>query len=71
MAESRINTRGQTTVPAEIRRFVKVESGTRLVWTVLADGTIIVRPKTRKLVDLAGILPKPEGRECDMQDLSW
>lgn len=70
MAESRINSRGQTTVPAQILRLVKAGTGTRLVWTVLSDGTIIVRPKTRKLVDLAGILPRPEGRKCGIKDLS-
>lgn len=70
MAESRINAKGQTAVPAQIRRRVRAGPGTKLVLTTLSDGTIIVRPTTRKLVDLAGILSRPDGRKVDMQDQS-
>ncbi len=46
MAESTITSKGQTTVPAHIRAFVKAKPGNRLVWSVMPDGTLIVRAKT-------------------------
>jgi antitoxin PrlF len=56
MAESTITAKGQTTVPADVRALVNAEPGTRLVWSVMPDGTIIVRAKTRSLLDMAGML---------------
>ncbi len=42
MAESTITAKGQTTVPADVRALVHAKPGTRLVWSVMPDGTIIV-----------------------------
>jgi len=49
MAESTITAKGQTTVPADIRAFVHAKAGTRLIWSVMPDGTIIVRAKTKSI----------------------
>ncbi|XHS78853.1 type II toxin-antitoxin system PrlF family antitoxin [Burkholderiaceae bacterium UC74_6] len=50
MIESTITAKGQTTVPAEIRKRVQAGPGTRLVWTVMPDGSIVVREKTKSLL---------------------
>ena len=62
MAESTISAAGKTTVPAEVRKLLKAVPGTRLVWTVAPDGTIIVRAKTKSILDLAGALKVPNAR---------
>ena len=59
MAESSITAKGQTTVPAVVRALVKASAGTRLVWSVTPDGTIIVRAKTKSILDMAGMLKAP------------
>jgi antitoxin PrlF len=61
MTESTITAKGQTTVPAEVRQRVQAGAGTRLVWSVMPDGTIIVRAKTKSLLDMAGSLKPPAG----------
>jgi antitoxin PrlF len=53
MAESTITAKGQTTVPADIRAPVEAKPGTRLLWSVMPDGTLIVRAKTKSILDLA------------------
>jgi len=60
MTESTITAKGQTTVPADIRALVQAKPGTRLVWSVMPDGTIIVRAKTQSLLDMAGMLKAPK-----------
>lgn len=70
MAESTVNAKGQTTVPALIRRRFKVTIGTRQAWSVLPDGTLIVRAKTKRLQDLAGILDVPGNLRAGIDDLS-
>lgn len=70
MAESTITAKGQTTVPAEVRERVKAGPGTRLVWTVMPDGTLIVRAKTKSILKLAGTLKVSKGKRVDIEDMN-
>jgi antitoxin PrlF len=68
--ESTITAKGQTTVPAEVRAMVHAAPGTRLVWSVTPDGTIIVRAKTGSILDMAGSLRPPGGRHIAVDDMN-
>lgn len=70
MLESTITAKGQTTVPAEVRALVDAGPGTRLVWSVMPDGTIIVRAKTRSVLELAGLLKAPKGKRVAVEDMN-
>ena len=70
MTESTITAKGQTTVPADVRAFVHAEPGTRLVWSVMPDGTIIVRAKTKSILELAGMLKAPKGKRVAIDDMN-
>ena len=70
MPESTLTTKGQTTVPADIRAVVHASPGTRLVWSVTPDGTIIVRAKTRSILDLAGMLQAPAGKAVGLEAMN-
>lgn len=70
MAESTITAKGQTTVPADVRALVHAEPGTRLVWSVMPDGTIIVRAKTKSVLELAGLLKAPKGKRVAIEDMN-
>lgn len=70
MAESTITAKGQTTVPADIRAVMHAKPGTRLVWSAMPDGTIIVRAKNRSIRDMAGMLKAPKGRRITIEDMN-
>ena len=70
MAESTITSKGQTTVPADIRALVHAKPGTRLVWSVMPDGTIIVRAKTRSILDMAGMLDPAKGKHVSIDEMN-
>lgn len=70
MAESTLTAKGQTTVPAEVRATVNAAPGTRLVWTVAPDGTIVVRAKTKSILDLAGVLKAPKGKRVSIEQMN-
>ncbi|MGD9942862.1 MAG: AbrB/MazE/SpoVT family DNA-binding domain-containing protein [Burkholderiaceae bacterium] len=70
MAESTVTAKGQTTVPADVRARVQAEPGTRLVWSVTPDGTIIVRAKSKSILDMAGMLKAPKGRSVSVEDMN-
>lgn len=60
MSESTITSKGQTTVPQPIREALHAEAGTRLQWTVMPDGAVIVRAKSKSVLELAGMLKAPK-----------
>jgi bifunctional DNA-binding transcriptional regulator/antitoxin component of YhaV-PrlF toxin-antitoxin module len=68
--ESTVGPKGQTTVPVEIRKQLAAKAGTKLSWSSMSDGTIIVRAKTRRLSDLVGILKAPEGVHVSIEDMN-
>jgi antitoxin PrlF len=70
MTESTITAKGQTTVPADIRALVQAEPGTRLVWSVMPDGTIIVRAKTKSILDMAGMLKAPKAKRVAIEAMN-
>lgn len=61
MAESTLTAKGQTTVPQQVRDALGAQPGARLAWHVLSDGTVVVRAKTRSILDLAGSLKPKKG----------
>ncbi len=56
MSEATITSKGQSTIPADVRRAMGLSAGERVVFTCLPDGTTIMRGKTRSILDLQGIL---------------
>jgi antitoxin PrlF len=70
MTESTITARGRTTVPADVRALVHAKSGTRLVWSVMPDGTIVVRAKTRSILDMAGMLKASKGKRIGVEEMN-
>jgi antitoxin PrlF len=70
MSESTVTTKGQTTVPQPIRDALQVQAGTKLLWNLMPDGTIIVRAKSKSILDLAGILKPPKGIKVKIADMN-
>ncbi len=70
MSESTITAKGQTTVPREVREKLGAGPGTRLMWHVMPDGSLIVRAKTRSILDMAGSLKAPDGKRVSIADMN-
>lgn len=68
MAKSTMTSKGQTTVPAEVRAALRAKPGTRLEWHVTPDGDVIVRAKTLSILDLAGSVKT--GKHVDVEDMN-
>jgi AbrB family looped-hinge helix DNA binding protein len=61
MPESAVTSKGQITIPIEVRRAMGLKPQDRVVFTVMPDGTTVMRAKTRSLEELAGSL-KPKSK---------
>jgi antitoxin PrlF len=46
MSEATITSKGQITVPADVRKALGLQAGERVVFTRLDDGTTVMRAKT-------------------------
>ncbi|MFT3799854.1 MAG: AbrB/MazE/SpoVT family DNA-binding domain-containing protein [Burkholderiaceae bacterium] len=49
-----LTSKGQVTVPQEIRERMGLKPRDKLAFSLLSDGTLVVRPKTRRV---AGLTP--------------
>jgi AbrB family looped-hinge helix DNA binding protein len=63
MTESAVSSKGQITIPVEVRRAMGLQPRDRVVFTVMPDGTTVMRAKTRALHELAGALARPGRRK--------
>jgi AbrB family looped-hinge helix DNA binding protein len=71
MSEATLTSKGQITIPADIRRAMGLEPHDRVVFTRLDDDTTIMRAKTRKLTDLKGVLKRPRsGRKISIEEMN-
>jgi len=58
MSTATLTSKGQTTIPKDIRDHLHLAAGDRLEF-VLSGDVVVLRPVTRKVTDLKGFLPKP------------
>jgi AbrB family looped-hinge helix DNA binding protein len=61
--------KGQLTVPREIRNRLGLKSGDKVAFSMLSDGTVVVRPKTRRLADMAGSLTRLGQPSVSLQEM--
>lgn len=69
MANATLTSKGQTTIPKEIRERLGLKPGDLMSFTLLTDGTVVMRAKTRRLSDLAGTLHRPGQRKVPIEDM--
>ncbi|MDB5970266.1 MAG: transcriptional regulator, AbrB family [Hydrocarboniphaga sp.] len=62
MSEATMTSKGQVTIPADIRKALGLEAGERVVFTQLDDGTTVMRAKTRSITELKGLLKPARGK---------
>jgi antitoxin PrlF len=68
--ESTLTSKGQTTVPKAIRESLRLKSGDRITFTLMPDGTVLMRVKNKSVMGLAGSLPRRGRKALPVEDLS-
>ena len=69
MSVSTLTTKGQTTIPKEIRDGLGLKPKDQVHFTLLADGTVIMRAKKRSVTELFGALHKPGRKAVKLSDM--
>ena len=55
-----ITSKGQITIPKNVREKLNLETGDKLEFLLHDDGRLELLPKTSSITELKGILPKPK-----------
>lgn len=70
MSEATLTSKGQVTIPVEIRRTLGVGAQDRITFTPMPDGTVVLRAKTKHLSDVRGLLKPEPGVRVQVDDMS-
>jgi antitoxin PrlF len=62
MSAATLTSKGQTTIPKEIRDGLGIKPGDQMTFTLLANGAVVMRAKTKSVLELGGALHK-KGRK--------
>jgi AbrB family looped-hinge helix DNA binding protein len=68
--EATLASKGRTTIPKEIRESLGMKPGDRMTFTLMPDGTVVIRLKNKSITDLAGVLHKRGRKALSVEDLS-
>ena len=68
--EATLTSKGQTTIPKEIRDSLHMKEGDLMTFTLLPEGTVLMRVKNRSAMEVAGRLHKKGRKALPIADLS-
>lgn len=70
MAKAQMTSKGQITVPKEIREYLLVKAGDRIEFVVNPDGTVVIRACKFEIDDLRGILQKKDQAKVSIDEMN-
>ena len=70
MSEATMTSKGQVTIPADIRRSLGLSTQDRVTFTPMPDGTVVLRAKTGSIQQLRGMLKPEPGTKVPVDEMS-
>ncbi|HXV00466.1 MAG TPA: type II toxin-antitoxin system PrlF family antitoxin [Caulobacteraceae bacterium] len=70
MAFATVTSKGQTTIPKAVRDSLGLKAGDKVRFTLLSDGTVIMRAKKRSIRDLFGTLRDPDRPPIPIEEMN-
>ncbi len=70
MSIATLTSKGQTTIPKDIRDGLGLQPQDQINFTLMPDGTVIMRAKKRSIVDMCGMLAAPEGISVSIDQMN-
>lgn len=60
MTTSTVTSKGQTTIPIDIRNYLNLHAGDKLEFIMMENGKVMIVPATSDISELKGFLPRPK-----------
>lgn len=68
--DATLTSKGQTTIPKQVRDALGMRAGDRITFTLLADGAVLMRVKNKSVMTVAGSLRKQGRKALAIEQLS-
>jgi len=69
MALATLTTKGQVTIPKEVRDLLKLHKGDKIEIIVTENGEALIRPVSKKVDDIYCKLRKPEQKAVSLEEI--
>lgn len=69
MSEATLTSKGQITIPVDIRNLMAIGPKDQISFTPMPDGTVVMRAKTKSISDLRGMLKPLEGKAVSIAEM--
>ena len=69
MLRSTLTSKGQTTIPLQVREHLGLRQGDAIDFVVQADGSVVMRSAKRDVRSLKGLLARPGTRPVSLIDM--
>jgi antitoxin PrlF len=69
MPTATLTTKGQVTIPKEVREHLGIDTGDRRSLVVQEDGSVMVKPLTRHVRERGGLLRRPGQRPVSINQM--
>lgn len=69
MSEATLTSKGQITIPADIRKSLGIHPKDRITFTPMPDGTVVMRAKTKSILEMQGMLTPPSGKSVTVAEM--
>ena len=69
MTIATLTTKGQVTIPKDIRDMLRLHTGDKIEIVVTAEGEAVIRPVTKKVDDVFGRLSRPEQKAVTLEEM--
>ena len=69
MALATITSKGQVTIPKQVRESLRLHTGDRIDFIVTDEGDVILKPVTKRVDDVFGRLHRPGCRSVSVEQM--
>ena len=70
MTTSALSSKGQTTIPKEIRDFLNLKTGDRIDFLIQDPGLVLLKPANTHIHDLKGLLHRTGQKKVSVQKMN-
>lgn len=70
MSAARLTSKGQATIPKEVRDFLHLKAGDRVDFILMDDGRVLLQPATRQVSSLKGMLHRKGMKSVSVEQMN-
>ena len=70
MAVATLTSKGQTTIPKQVREHLKLNPGDKLDFVIESGGRVVIRPAKLDVRELKGLLKRRDGKALSIEEMN-